>query len=83
MYPDGKVCMGTVKLTIDDDTCLEDFICLWESYFFNSYFSHTIEGGSQCGKNIVQLWQEQLKGKRPFPETHLIKSGKTLADIIA
>ncbi|UOE50895.1 prokaryotic E2 ligase family D protein [Mucilaginibacter sp. SMC90] len=83
MYADGKVCMGTVKLAIDADTCLDDFIALWESYFFNSYFSHTIEGGSNCGKNIVQLWQEQVSNKSPFPEAQLIKSGKILADIIA
>lgn len=83
MHPDGKVCMGTVRLSIDDDTCLEDFISLWERYFFNSYFSHTIEGGSQCGKNIVQLWQEQVTNDRPFPEMYLTKSGKTLADMIA
>jgi PRTRC genetic system protein B len=83
MHPDGKVCMGTVRLKIDGDTCLEDFIGLWESYFFNSYFSHTIEGGSLCAKNIVQIWQEQLKKGSPFPEIHLTKSGKTLADLIA
>jgi PRTRC genetic system protein B len=83
IHPDGRVCMGSVKLAIEDDTFLEDFIGLWESYFFNSYFSLTLEGGSQCGKNIVQLWQEQVKTVRPFAEMHLIKSGKTLADMIA
>ncbi|UOE47890.1 PRTRC system protein B [Mucilaginibacter sp. SMC90] len=82
MYGDGRVCMGTVDLKIDAFTCLEDFIRLWEDYFFNSYFSHTIDGGSNAGKNIVQLWQEQAAMGQKFPEEQLISTGKTLVQII-
>ncbi|WP_432328188.1 PRTRC system protein B [Mucilaginibacter sp. P25] len=83
MYEDGKVCMGTVKRKIKADTCLEDFISLWENYFFNSYFSHTIAGGSIAGKNIVQLWGDQLTNGNRFPENELRKTGKTLADLLS
>ncbi|AYL96552.1 hypothetical protein HYN43_015135 [Mucilaginibacter celer] len=47
------------------------------------FSSHTIEGGSRCGKNIVQLWQEQVTKDSPFPEMYLTQSGKTLADMFA
>ncbi|MFV8327742.1 hypothetical protein [Flavobacterium sp. ZS1P14] len=30
--------MGTVAVTIKSDCLLEEFIALWEQYFFNSYF---------------------------------------------
>ncbi|NVM66861.1 PRTRC genetic system protein B [Mucilaginibacter sp. SG538B] len=82
MYSDGRVCMGTVKLGIHGDTCLEDFIGLWEKYFFSSYFSHTIGGGSIAGMNIVQLWQQQAKSGQKFPGGHLVRTGKTLKDIL-
>ncbi|SEO07965.1 PRTRC system protein B [Mucilaginibacter gossypiicola] len=82
MYGEGRVCMGTVDLKIQADTCLEDFIRLWEDYFFNSYFSHTIDGGSNTGKNIVQLWQEQAATGQKFPEEYLIPTGTTLQQVI-
>lgn len=82
MYSDGRVCMGTVKLGIQSDTCLEDFIGLWEKYFFNSYFSHTIGGGSVVGMNIVQLWQQQAATGQKFPEAHLVKTGKTIKNLL-
>lgn len=82
MHPNGRVCMGSVRIGIEPDTCLEDFIMIWERYFFNSYFSHTIDGGSKVAVNIVQLWQEQGRTGQKFPDTHLIKTNRTLQEIL-
>lgn len=82
MHPDGRVCMGSVRIKIEPDTCLEDFTSLWERYFFNSYFSHTIDGGSRVNVNVIQLWQEQGRTGQKFPEKHLINTGLTLQKIL-
>jgi len=79
---DGRVCMGTVNINIDRQTCLEDFMAQWESYFFNSYFTHTLGNHRHCKGNIVQLWQEQAETGRDFPQDELIKNGRTLKDLI-
>jgi len=79
---DGRVCMGTVNINIDRQTCLEDFMALWESYFFNSYFTHTLGNHRHCKGNLVQLWQEQVATGKDFPQNELIKNGRTLKDLI-
>jgi PRTRC genetic system protein B len=79
---DGSVCMGTVNINIDRQTCLEQFMLQWESYFFNSYFTHTLGNHRHCKGNLIQLWQEQAGTGRDFPQDELIKNGKTLKDII-
>jgi PRTRC genetic system protein B len=78
---DGRVCMGTVNIDIDRQTCLEDFMEKWESYFFNSYFTHTLGNHRHCKGNLVGLWKEQATG-RHFPQDELIKNGRTLKDLI-
>jgi PRTRC genetic system protein B len=77
---DGSVCMGTV--TIDRHTHVEQFMAQWESYFFNSYFTHTLGNHRHCKGNLVQLWQEQIGTDRDFPQAQLIRNGKTLKDLI-
>ncbi|SRR6266498_3294360 len=42
VYSNGNVCMGSVDVEIETNCCLEDFIKMWQSYFFNSYFSHMV-----------------------------------------
>ncbi|WP_259065020.1 PRTRC system protein B [Mucilaginibacter sp. X4EP1] len=79
---DGRVCMGTVNIQIDRQTCLEDFMAKWESYFFNSYFTHTLGNYRHCKGNLIQLWQEQVATGRDFPQDELIKNGRTLKDLI-
>jgi PRTRC genetic system protein B len=79
---DGSVCMGTVNINIDRQTHLEQFMAQWETYFFNSYFTHTLGNHRHCKGNLVQLWQEQVGTGREFPQTELIKNGKTLKDLI-
>jgi PRTRC genetic system protein B len=78
---DGRVCMGTVNINIDRQTCLEDFMAQWESYFFNSYFTHTLGNYRHCKTGIVELWTAQATG-RDFPQDELIKTGRTLKDLI-
>ncbi|MCW3120363.1 MAG: system protein [Chitinophagaceae bacterium] len=79
---DGSVCMGTVNVNIDRQTCLEQFMAQWQNYFFNSYFTHTLGNHRHCKGNLIQLWQEQVGAGRDFPQAELIKNGKTLKDII-
>jgi PRTRC genetic system protein B len=83
LYEDGKVCMGTVDINIEKNCCLEDFMSLWEQYFFSSYFSHLLEDTETVKGNIVQLWQQQVGNSRPFPENVLIKNGQTLKSILS
>ena len=82
IYKNGRVCMGTVDIDIDSKCCLEEFIALWESYFFNSKFSHLLDTYNPINSNIVQLWQQQVSGKSKFPHDELIKNGKTLKNLI-
>lgn len=82
IHSSGNVCMGTVVINIDRSTALEDFMAQWERYFFNSYFSHTIQHVSGAKMNIVQLWQEQVATGRAFPQDVLVKSNTTLNNLI-
>lgn len=82
LYSNGGVCMGTVNVEAGNTSCLEDFITAWESYFYNSYFSHLIGDQSSVEGNIVQLWKEQVGTGRKFPMTVLKKTGQTIKDLI-
>jgi PRTRC genetic system protein B len=64
---DGKVCMGTVRINIGQETRLEEFTAQWENYFWNSYFSHLMGEFNPVTENIVQLWQQQVATDRVFP----------------
>jgi PRTRC genetic system protein B len=81
-HPNASVCMGNVRINIERKTCLEDFIRLWEQYFFGSYFSHTIANGSNIKGNIVQLWQAQMESQAKFPENVLVKCNLNVSQII-
>ncbi len=82
IYKDGKVCMGTVAVKIDNDCRLEEFIQQWQDYFFNSYFSHLMVGHNPVKGNIVQLWQGLIGSKKSFPKKLLIKNGLTIKNLI-
>ncbi|HEY4147629.1 MAG TPA: hypothetical protein VGM41_01805 [Chitinophagaceae bacterium] len=60
---DGRVCMGTVNINIDRQTGLEQFMAEWQSYFFNSYFTHTLGNHRHCKGNLVELWQGLPAGR--------------------
>lgn len=82
IYKDGHVCMGNVDIDIDHNCCLEEFILQWESYFFNSKFSHLLDGYNPVSCNIIQLWQGLVNQSDNFPITELVKNGKKLKTII-
>lgn len=81
LYKDGTVCMGTVNVSIQEHASLETFIKNWENYFFNSYFSHLLIDCA-VSVNIVQLWQEQFQYGQDFPTSVLVKTGKTINDLL-
>ncbi|MBD1395118.1 PRTRC system protein B [Mucilaginibacter glaciei] len=81
-YNDGKVCMGNVAISISKNCGLEDFITQWEEAFFNSYFSHMMQGHNPVKGNMVQLWQSLVGTKKQFPLKALIPNKKTLKHLI-
>jgi PRTRC genetic system protein B len=83
LYEDGKVCMGTVSVSIKADCLLEEFIQEWEQYFFNSYFSHLIQKQSPVKGNIIQLWQTLVFSGKPFPMKSLLKNGLTIKNLLS
>jgi PRTRC genetic system protein B len=72
IYESGNVCMGTVNIEIDRFTSLEAFMGKWETYFFNSYFSHTI-GNHHKSEDLVALWQSLVGTGQEFPQEQLTK----------
>lgn len=82
IYSDGKVCLGSVDIQIAKNCGLEEFIQNWQIYFFNSFFSHTLGGGSPIKGNIVQLWQKLVNTNEPFPLEKLTPLKLTLKDLI-
>lgn len=78
----GRVCMGTVNTKIPNHITLEDFMQTWETFFFNSYFSHLIGNHWPVSVNIVQLWQELVLTDLPFPTDKLLPSSYTLKDLL-
>ncbi len=81
-YNDGKVCMGNVAISISKNCGLEDFIAQWEQAFFNSYFSHMMQGHNPVKGNMVQLWQSLVGIKKQFPVKTLITTKKTIKSLI-
>ena len=82
IYGDGKVCLGNVSIQIPKDCGLEEFMRLWQIYFFNSFFSHTLGGASPIKGNIVQLWQKLVNTDEPFPLEKLNPIKSTIKDLL-
>jgi PRTRC genetic system protein B len=82
MYADGKVCLGNIDVDIQDAIALETFTASWEHYFFNSYFSHLIDGHNPVAGNCELLWQQLLSTGGAFPKEQLIKSKTTLKQLL-
>jgi PRTRC genetic system protein B len=82
LYNDGRVCMGNVRIRIPKDCGLEQFMELWQDYFFNSYFSHLIGGHEPIKGNIVQLWQRLTTTAEPFPTEILHATKYQLKNLI-
>lgn len=82
LYQNGKVCMGNVDVQIASSASLEEFTAAWEHYFFNSYFSHLLQGHNPVRGNSVSLWKELLASGGAFPKSKLIKTGKNLKSLL-
>lgn len=78
VYEDGNVCMGTVDVRIKKTASLEEFTTAWENYFFNSYFSHLVQGHNPINGNLVSLWKELISTGNAFPTAVLKKNNRTL-----
>lgn len=83
IYENGNVCMGTVDVQIKKIASLEEFTTAWESYFFNSYFSHLMQDYNPINGNCVILWESLVNTNTVFPKEVLKKNGKTLKDILS
>jgi PRTRC genetic system protein B len=83
IHENGKVCMGTVRIKIDSECMLEDFMAKWQEYFFDSYFSHLIGNNSPVKGNIVQLWKSLVNTKKLFPEKVLQPTRLTLKNLLS
>ena len=82
VYEQGTVCMGTVDVSIKKTASLEEFIHSWESYFFNSYFTHLIEEHNPINGNCVLLWKSLVNNEAIFPTTVLKPTTKTIKDLL-
>ncbi len=82
MYEDNSVCMGTVDVNIKRSASLEEFMQLWEEYYFNSYFSHLLGEHNPVKGNIVTLWKKLIGTDKPFPKEVLKTNRLTLKNLI-
>lgn len=82
VYQNGVVCMGTVDVNIRKSASLEEFMKCWEDYFFNSYFSHLMNGHNLINGNCVSLWKSLINTDKQFPKNVLKKTNLKLIDLI-
>lgn len=82
IYAGGNVCMGTVNIHIAPQTRLEEFMLLWQDYFFLSDFSHSINGNSSTRTDTGTLWRSLIGSGKAFPQGELVPNGHTLKDML-
>ena len=82
IYEDGKVCMGSVNISIKNSASVEEFVSAWEDYFFNSYFSHLLGNKNPINGNCVTLWKDLIQTGKPFPKDVLRKNNKALKNLL-
>lgn len=82
IYEVGNVCMGTVNIEIKKSAYLEEFIKAWETYFFNSYFSHLMAEHNPIKGNCVSLWKKLVKTKENFPKDVLKETNQTIKNLL-
>lgn len=78
----GSVCMGTVDVNIKNSASVEEFMQAWESYFFNSYFSHLMNEHNPVKGNCISLWKDLVETGKPFPKQVLKKNNKTTKNLL-
>ncbi|MBB2145729.1 PRTRC system protein B [Pedobacter sp. LMG 31464] len=82
VYESGAVCMGNVKKQIPNGCSLIEFMSLWEKFYFNSTFSHTLNSGAVDGEKTVALWKRQMENQTAFPLAKLVKSKISLKTLL-
>lgn len=82
IYENGSVCMGTVNIDIQNSASVEEFIYAWESYFFNSYFSHLLGNYNPIKGNCVNLWKDLIDTDKSFPKEVLKPNNSTLKNLL-
>lgn len=82
VHKDGSVCMGTVHVETAETGSVNELMTLWESYFFNSYFSHLMADHNPVLGNCVLLWESLINNGQSFPTDMLVKTTKKLKDIL-
>lgn len=82
VYENGSVCMGTVDVSIKKYASVEEFTQKWEDYFFNSYFSHLMNGHNPIKGNCVNVWKNLVNTDKAFPKELLLKTNKTLKNLL-
>ncbi|MFD2966249.1 PRTRC system protein B [Sphingobacterium bambusae] len=82
IYQDGKVCMGTVDVDLQNERSLERFMQTWESYFFESYFSHLMNGHEPIKGNCVLLWESLVGNDKSFPAKVLKKTNMSIKTLL-
>jgi PRTRC genetic system protein B len=82
VYENGNVCMGTVDVNVKNSASVEEFTAAWESYFFNSYFSHLVNEHNPTKGNCVSLWKDLVKTGNAFPKEVLKKNNRKLKNLL-
>ena len=82
VYENGNVCMGTVNIDIQNSASVEEFIQAWESYFFNSYFSHLLGKQNPIKGNCVSLWKNLVGTDNSFPKEVLKNANRILKNLL-
>ena len=83
LYQKGIVCMGNVNITLKSAATLEEFITAWQGYFFESYFSHHIEGHNPVEINLINLYKDLMADpEKPFPTDTLRPTPLTLKNLL-
>jgi len=82
VYEDGNVCLGTIDVNIRNSASLEEFVTVWEDYFFNSYFSHLVGGYNPINGNCVNLWKKLIETNETFPLELLKRNNRTLKNLL-
>jgi PRTRC genetic system protein B len=79
----GEVCMGNVRVEIPENALLEDFILLWEKFFWGSYFSHPAGGFDAVSMDINGLWRDHMGSGKCFPVSFLQRSSINFSKLLS
>lgn len=82
MYENAKVCLGNVERNIPVKATMSEVMAIWERYFWESSFSHTLFDTGTKGIGMVELWKGQVTSGKPFPFKHLVSTKQKLKSLL-